>query len=65
MLSRKKPVHEVEVISVDATGADLRTKTGGEYGVVRISFKEKIETIDQAKVAFAQVIDHFNIRKKK
>eukprot|EP00210_Caulerpa_lentillifera_P002306 g2214.t1 len=56
LLSRKSPVHEVHVISIDAIGADIRTRTGGEYGVVRIGFQKKVKTIEEAKQAFQNIL---------
>ena len=65
VLSQKSPVHEVELISVDAIGADVRTRTGGEFGVVRIGFKNKVTTIDEAKNAFSEIITSFNVKRRK
>jgi len=65
VLSQKSPVHEVELISVDAIGADVRTRTGGEYGVVRVGFKTKVTTIEEAKEAFTEVVSSFNLQRRK
>lgn len=65
VLSQRSPVHEVELISVDAIGADVRTRTGGEFGVVRIGFKNKVTTIDEARQAFSEVVSSFHLQRRK
>ena len=58
-------MHEVEIISVDAVGADLRTKTRGDCGVVRVGFRQKVSTIDQTKAAFTDIIAEFQAQRKR
>lgn len=56
VLSKNGPVHEVQLISLDANGADIRTLTEGEYGVVRIGFQDKVRTFEEAEQAFHNLL---------
>jgi hypothetical protein len=45
------PADEAVLISIDALGADVRVRTGGEFNVERIGFGSRVETPDEARAA--------------
>ncbi|GLC37779.1 hypothetical protein PLESTB_001476000 [Pleodorina starrii] len=51
-----RPLDELVFISIDASGVDMRVRTGSEFSVERIGFPEKVSTPAQVKVAMRQVV---------
>jgi hypothetical protein len=41
---------------VDALGADVRTRTGGEFTIERIGFGRRVETAEEARAAMRHAL---------
>lgn len=43
-----EPVTEVQFVSIDASGADVRVRTPSDFNVQRIGFPSKVHTLAEA-----------------
>ncbi|GIL46845.1 hypothetical protein Vafri_3722 [Volvox africanus] len=51
-----RPLDELMFISIDASGVDIRVRTGPEFSVERIGFMEKVTNLNQVMTAMRQVV---------
>ncbi|GIL70996.1 hypothetical protein Vretimale_4078 [Volvox reticuliferus] len=51
-----RPLDELMFISIDASGVDIRVRTGPEFSVERIGFAEKVTNLNQVMAAMRQVV---------
>lgn len=59
--SNEYPVDDAAIISVDALGADVRVRSGVDFGVVRIGFDMKVRSFEDASSAVNKVITQAQI----
>lgn len=56
LVSPHQDVDELIFISIDATGVDIRVRTGSEFNVERIGFGTKVHTLEEAIAAVQKVV---------
>ena len=57
------PADEAVLISIDALGADVRVRHGGEFSVERLPFGCRVETVEEARAAVQGALSHSRARR--
>jgi hypothetical protein len=55
-LSPHFSLDDASFISIDATGADVRVRLGGEFNVERLGFDTRVHNLDEAIAAVREVL---------